>query len=186
MTTGATRSDLEELYRSYADELHAFLWRRAGQTGADLLGDVFVVALQRLNDLPAPHLRRAWLYGTARRLLLAQGRAAGRRTRAEVERSRLHDPLSGSAEEGSARAAAVRMALASLREIDRELIRLTEWEQLPVTEAAVVLGLRPGTARMRLLRARRALAGHDALVALLPPTSASADTLEVPKPQCAL
>jgi RNA polymerase sigma factor (sigma-70 family) len=179
---GATRADIEELYRRYADELHAFLWRRSGQAGADLLGDVFVVALQRLDDLPAPDLRRAWLYGTARRLLLAQGRTVGRRTRAEVERSRLQDPVPDDATTSDARIAAVQEALGSLREVDRELIRLTEWEQLSITDAAVVLGLRPGTARMRLLRARRALADHDALRTLLPERT---DALVVQKPVCA-
>ena len=59
-------------------------------------------------------------------------------------------------------------ALASLRETDRELIRLTEWERLSITEAAVVLGLRPGTARVRLHRARKTLAAHPALAARPP------------------
>jgi DNA-directed RNA polymerase specialized sigma24 family protein len=65
---------VEELYRRNAGELRGYLHRRAGQAGSDLLGEVFVVALQRLDDLPEPDLRRAWLFGTARRLLLAAER----------------------------------------------------------------------------------------------------------------
>ncbi|WP_369415034.1 RNA polymerase sigma factor [Nocardioides jiangxiensis] len=165
--SGATKADLAKLYELHAGELHGYLYRRAGQAGADLLGEVFVIALQRLADLPEPQLRRAWLFGTARRLLLAQHRTVARRSRAEDERARLlESSLEGTESDTGTRARAVHEALASLAETDRELIRLTEWEQLQTAEAAAVLGMRPGTARMRLLRARRALALHEALRAL--------------------
>jgi RNA polymerase sigma-70 factor (ECF subfamily) len=161
---GATKADVAELYELHAGELHGYLYRRAGQAGADLLGEVFVIALQRLADLPEPPLRRAWLFGTARRLLLAQHRTIARRARAEDERARLVEPTyEVAARDTAARDRIVHEALASLTETDRELIRLTEWEQLQVAEAAVVLGMRPGTARMRLPRARRALATNEAL-----------------------
>lgn len=167
MKPTATRADVEELYRLHAAELRGYLYRRAGQSGADLLGEVFVVALQRVDDLPEPDVRRAWLFGTARRLLLAAHREARHRYDAETERARVHESSAGPEDAGRARA--VREALASLREPDRELIRLTEWERLSIAEAAVVLGLRPGTARVRLHRARRALAAHSALQGLLEP-----------------
>lgn len=158
---------MEELYRRHAGELHGYLYRRAGPAGADLLGDVFVVVLQRLGDLPEPDLRRAWLFSTARRALLAAERTSRKRQQAENLRARFHEPTEvDSGVDRSDRARAVRDALASLREQDRELIRLTEWERLGITEAAMVLGLRPGTARVRLHRARRALAAHPSLEAL--------------------
>jgi len=132
----ASRADVEKLYERHAGELHGYLYRRAGQAGADLLGDVFVVALQRLADLPEPELRRAWLFGTARRLLLAHAPAGKRRSEAEEERARIQETSpTPPAAQSSARESAVREALDSLREQDRELIRLTEWEQLQVAEA---------------------------------------------------
>lgn len=164
MTQAASPADVAELYHRHAAELRGYLHRRAGQAGADLLGDVFVVALQRLSDLPEPDLRRAWLFGTARRLLLAQARKDWRRAAAEEERARVQEPSpEPSGDRSSERGSAVHEALASLREKDRELIRLTEWEQLQITEAALVLGMRPGTARMRLHRARRSMASHPVL-----------------------
>jgi RNA polymerase sigma-70 factor (ECF subfamily) len=170
----ASLEDVEELYRRHAGELCGYLYRRAGPAAVDLLGEVFVVALQRLGDLPDPDLRRAWLFSTARRLSLAAERGNRRRHHAETERAKFHEPTPASSEvEQSDRVQAVRDALASLREPDRELIRLTEWEQLEITEAAMVLGLRPGTARVRLHRARRALAAHPALQGLFEaPTNA--------------
>ena len=141
-----TRSDVEELYRRHAGELRGYLYRRAGESGADLLGDVFVVALQRVTDLPAPDLRRAWLFGTARRLLLSTERKTVQRQSAEAELARFGDRLQDVPREPDTdRVREVREALVSLSEPDRELIRLTEWEQLPITEAAAVLGLRSGT-----------------------------------------
>lgn len=171
----ASREDVAALFERHAGELRAYLHRRAGQAGADLLGDVFVVALQRLGDLPAPELRRAWLFGTARRLLLAQERTARRRGDAEGERARLHTSAADGSDgsDGSDgrpdRTRAVHEALASLKEVDRELVRLTAWERLSIADAATVLGLRPGTARVRLHRARRAIAGHPALRDLVVP-----------------
>jgi RNA polymerase sigma factor (sigma-70 family) len=175
----ASRKDVEELYRRHAGELHGYLYRRAGQVGADLLGDVFVVALQHLDDLPEPDLRRAWLFSTARRLLLSAERNTRKRHHAENQRARFPEPTAGNPEvDRSNRDRAVRDALASLRERDRELIRLTEWERLEISEAAMVLGLRPGTARVRLHRARRALAAHPALQGLFEaPTNPNPETL---------
>lgn len=158
MTPPATPADVEDLYRRHATELRAYLYRRAGDDGVDLLGDVFVIALRRCGELPEPRLRRAWLYGTARRLLLAHLRESGRRTLAEEQRVRLAGGTVVESDDNRSRA--VHRALASLKDSDRELILLTEWEQLPIVEVAAALGMRPGAARMRLYRARRALAEH--------------------------
>jgi len=179
VTSGpASRADVEALYRRHAGELRGYLYRRAGETGADLLEDVFVIAIKRVEELPAPDLHRAWLFGTARRLLLAADRETFQRQCAESERARLDGLTTETAQSGpSVRARAVRQALASLKEEDRELIRLTEWEQLTIIEAAMVLGIRSGTARVRLHRARRSLLAHPAFHDLFAP---AAKTLEAP------
>ncbi|HXQ00678.1 MAG TPA: sigma factor-like helix-turn-helix DNA-binding protein [Solirubrobacteraceae bacterium] len=48
-------------------------------------------------------------------------------------------------------------ALARLSDGDRELLLLIAWDGLSPAEAASALGLKPGTVRVRLLRARRRL-----------------------------
>jgi hypothetical protein len=48
----------------------------------------------------------------------------------------------------------VRVALETLKAIDRELILLVVWDELKPAEAGRVLGLRPAAARSRLHRAR--------------------------------
>ncbi len=52
---------------------------------------------------------------------------------------------------------ALAAALACLNDADRELLLLIAWEALSPAEAATVLGIKPATARVRLLRARRRL-----------------------------
>jgi RNA polymerase sigma factor (sigma-70 family) len=48
-------------------------------------------------------------------------------------------------------------ALRALPAAERDVLLLVAWEQLTPAEAAVVLGVPPGTARSRLHRARAAL-----------------------------
>ena len=158
-----TREGFEELFRRTASEVHAYLRRRVGADADDLLGDVFVIAWQRRRDLPEPRLHRAWLYGVARRLVLAHGRQLSHATDAAVRLARQDTAIPATDER---RAATVRDALATLAEVDRELITLTVWEGLGVAEAALALGMRPGAARVRLHRARKRLA-EDPTIAVL-------------------
>ena len=45
----------------------------------------------------------------------------------------------------------------ALTRVERQMVELTSLEQLTPIEAAVALGIRPSTARMRLNRARKKL-----------------------------
>ncbi|MBB6625719.1 sigma-70 family RNA polymerase sigma factor [Nocardioides sp. KIGAM211] len=164
-----TPEAFEELFRATAPEVLRYLRRRVGVEADDLLGEVFVIAWQRRGDLPAPELHRAWLFGVARRLVLAQVRrqAAVRHATRDLAR---RDEASGAAEHAPSpddRDAVVHRALAALPEQDRELLMLTVWEGLTVAEAAVSLDLRPGTARVRLHRARRRLADDPEVARLV-------------------
>ena len=72
---GITRSEFEQLYRAHAPEILGYLRRRgAGQDAEDVLAETFLVAWRRQHDLPKPDQRRAWLFGTTRKLLLVQQR----------------------------------------------------------------------------------------------------------------
>ncbi len=64
-------------------------------------------------------------------------------------------------------------ALSVLNERDRALIELVAVDGLSVTEAAAVLGVKPGTARVRLHRSRRLVQSQ------LPLPLESSSTLEV-------
>jgi RNA polymerase sigma-70 factor (ECF subfamily) len=158
------RALFEQLFRETRGPLLGYLTRRAvAEDAADLLAEVYLVAWRRRDDLPTGEERRLWLFGVARRLLAEHHRIAGRRAQAENE--------VGGGRPGDAgaddRDAAVRAALESLTDLDRELVALTLWEGLGPAEAARVVGITPGTARVRLHRARARLARHPRLRALL-------------------
>ena len=155
-----TAEEFEELYRATAPQLFAYIRRRGVADPEDLAAEVYAIAWRRRIDLPAPFLRRAWLFGTARKLLLSEARRSGR----ELECLN-HIAAQPETEAGENRRleAAVAAALGRLRPKARELILLAEWEQLTPAEVAVVLGIRPGAARVRLHRARLALAADPDL-----------------------
>ncbi|AIY20033.2 sigma-70 family RNA polymerase sigma factor [Pimelobacter simplex] len=159
-----TAGEFEELYRATAPELFGYVRRRTTADAEDVVAEVFTTAWRRRGDLPAPMLRRAWLYGVARRLLLAEARRQGREDATVTELA--SRPEQAPADAGEARRQAVRAALDRLSPAEREVLLLVEWERLTPAELAVTLGVRPGTARVRLHRARRALAADPELDAL--------------------
>lgn len=158
-------ADFERLYRDTAPELFAYLRRRGAVDPEDLVAETYAIAWRRRSDLPAPMLRRAWLYGTARRLLLAHARHQGREEEALGRLARADQVASPASGRGLEEAVAA--ALSRLSSDDRELIMLVEWEQLTAAEVAIAFGIRPGTARVRLHRARQALAADPDMQALV-------------------
>jgi RNA polymerase sigma-70 factor (ECF subfamily) len=157
-------ASFEELYRRTSTDILAYLVRRARsrEDAADLLAEVFLVAWRRRHAIPSQPNDRLWLFGIARRQLLAHHRLETRRHAiADQLRAQLKTtpPLERSTTAGQANkiGSAVHEALARIAEIDRELLTLTVWDGLTSTEAAKILGLRPGTARVRLHRARHQL-----------------------------
>ena len=155
----------EALFRCTRAPLLAYLTRRAeAHDAADLLAEVYLVAWRRRADLPAGDEQRLWLFGVARRLLAEHHRTAGRWTTV----AELPEEERGAAVAvDDQRAAAVRRALEELSDLDRELVTLTSWEGLNPADAARVVGITAGTARVRLHRARARLARHPALRELL-------------------
>lgn len=157
--------EFEALFRTTREALLGYLMRRtSAEDAADLLAEVYLVAWRRRADLPAGEERRLWLFGAARRLLAEHVRVAIKRTDAESEGAVSTESV---ATDQDQRGEIVRRALASLGPLDRELVTLTTWEGLGPADAARVVGLTPGTARVRLHRARARLARHPALQGLL-------------------
>ncbi|MET8278744.1 sigma-70 family RNA polymerase sigma factor [Micromonospora sp. NPDC005174] len=133
--------------------------RRLGDSdaSAELAQEVFVVAWRRRGEVPDRSL--PWLYGVARRLLANQWRS--RRAApdvlpiADADLTQVADPSRADTTVGIAD---IRAALATLNDLDQEVLRLVGWEELTVSEAAQVLGCTRATAAVRLHRARRRLA----------------------------
>lgn len=160
-------AEFEELYAATARDVLAYVRRRSGGDAEDVVAEVYAVAWRRRADLPGPALRRAWLFGVARTLLKAEQRRRARELGLVGELADDPEPTVPVPAEGGRAAKIVAGALERLAPNDREVLRLAAWEGLTSPELAVALGIRPGTARVRLHRARRTLAEDPEIQALV-------------------
>ena len=163
----------ERLWAAHSDAVWAYAARRVGPDRApDVVHETFLVAWRRLDDVPAS--AAPWLIGVARNTILHERRGAARRAQLDERLAGLAAPSHEAAEtDGELLRAARQLPLA-----DRELLALLAWDGLTVAEAAVVLGWRPVTARVRLHRARARLA---ALLADPGPDAAPARSVPAPE-----
>lgn len=175
----------EDFYRAHVEAVEQFIARRVDDPylAADLTADVFLAAVDAAASYrPERGVPAAWLFGVARNVVAAEHRRAvrERRANAQVEGRRLLDEndLERMQQriDAAAQARAVFGAVARLPDGERAVLELVALDDLSVTEAAVVLGLRTVTARVRLHRARAALrrqiVDHDS-VAISHPMEAS-------------
>jgi RNA polymerase sigma-70 factor, ECF subfamily len=155
-TPDARRQRFEALAGEVLLPLQRYLRRRT-EDADDVLSEVLLVLWRRLEDVPDEAL--PWAYGVARGCLANHRRSAQRRLKL-VRRLATERVVEASDDTDLAE------ALACLREDDREVLRLWAWEQLPPREIAVVLGITPNAASIRLHRAtkklRHQLVGKDA------------------------
>ncbi len=138
----------EEIYAAHRGAVESYVRRRASaEVVDDVVADVFVVCLRRIEDVP--HSPLPWLYGVARKTLANERRRRARIAPVETAVARDPEPLGDSA---------LAAAFAQLGERDREVLRLVAWEGLSLGEAATVLGCSQVAARVRYHRARARLA----------------------------
>ncbi|HEY8548087.1 MAG TPA: sigma-70 family RNA polymerase sigma factor [Acidimicrobiales bacterium] len=122
----------------------------------DVVAETFLVAWRRLADVPADD-PLPWLLAVARNA--ARNELRGRRRyEGLLGRVPVALPTPPPADPPDHDLADVRAALDALDEADRELLLLVAWDDLTPAQAARVLGCTPGTARVRLHRARRRFA----------------------------
>jgi RNA polymerase sigma factor (sigma-70 family) len=157
---------LESFYRAHVEEVERFIARRVGDPhlAADLTAEVFIAAI---GAAPRYDERRgapqSWLFGVARNTVAAEHRRSarertmlskiqGRALLDEDDLERVQERIDASRE-----ARTLYGSIAELPRTERAILELVVLDGLRVTEAAAVLGLRPGTARVRLHRARTSI-----------------------------
>lgn len=140
----------------------AYCRRRADPSDVDdLTAEVFLVAWNKIEQIPTGDAALLWLYGVAFRVVNRRWRTSARGGRAMERLKMVVDVASVSTPDAvvvqgeeyrTALRAAARLALA-----DQEILRLTLWEELSHVDAAEVLGIEVGAVRQRAHRARRRL-----------------------------
>jgi RNA polymerase sigma factor (sigma-70 family) len=153
----------EDFYRAHLGLVHRFVARRVADPhlAADLVAEVFLAAIDGAAGYrPDRGSPAGWLTGVARNVVAAEFRrqAKDREASRRLSGRRLldADALGRLEERIDAERETRRLydALASLPRRDRALMELVAVDGLSVTEAAAVLGVKPGTARVRLHRSR--------------------------------
>lgn len=157
MRAAGQEGGFEALYARFADPVYRYAVRRTDNTAdaEDVLAETFAVCWRRLGDVPSGK-ELPWLYGVARRVLANQRRAYGRmaalRTRLQSEPAAEAGPPAGQS--------GALAALERLSEADKEVLRLSLWEELTPSEIAVALDISENAVYIRLHRARQRFAAQ--------------------------
>jgi len=149
----------EQLYRLHAGRVYALCLRMAGDAveARRLTQDVFVRVWERLRLYRAESAFSTWLHRLAVNVVLADRRAAGRRTR------RVVTATDAPAHDGPARQAwspeqlDLERAIAGLPPGARAVFVLYDVEGYGHEEIAALTGIAVGTSKAQLHRARRLL-----------------------------
>ncbi len=156
-TQPSAQAAAELLVRAHADDIWRYIRRRVAtnEDADDLAADVFSVAWRRAaHELPTEE-QRLWLFGVARRIVAAHGRAAHRRSGLLTRLAPTATPIQPP---DLAERDALARALAQLPERDREVLLLRAWDGLSVGEIATLLQVTPNAVSVRLSKTRRRLA----------------------------
>lgn len=163
---------IELAFEEHASALFGYFARRLEQPheAADLLSETFLVAWRRRRDIKAMTFEmRPWLFGVARKVLSQHRRQNHRRHRlvkATRETVALIERTDSPDSPGAEVRYEVRRAIASLNEMDQEIVKMVYWDGLSQNEVATILKLKPSSVRSRVSRARSVLRHQLAHVAL--------------------
>ena len=144
-----TDLDFDQLYDRHVLEVYRYIARRhIGNDAQDLTGDVFLIAFQKLNSIPAGS-ELPWLYRTAWNVL--------------ANAHRKNDPIPANFDLTEIEPDCADVVITNdqlnrswqkLPQKDREVLRLVAWEGLSGKELATTLGISEGGAGAALSRAR--------------------------------
>ena len=158
----AAKASFEHVYEAHHEAVLGYCARRARRIDAwDAAAEVFAIAWRRASDIPSGDETLPWLLGVAYRVLSNQRRSENRRRRLAVRAAHTASDSPPSPDAQLVRneeEAEVIAALLRLRPLDREVIQLTLWEELPRDHIANVLGVSRQTLDQRVSRAKKRLA----------------------------
>ncbi|NND01263.1 MAG: sigma-70 family RNA polymerase sigma factor [Acidimicrobiia bacterium] len=154
--------EFRQVYDTYVGPMRDYCFRRLPASDAnDALAEVFVAVWRKIEDMPDEPERKLWLYGVARNSVRNTLRSFRRRVRLNGKVSGLRPEVSPGPEAVIVRhyeQEALLSALAELRPMDQEVLRLRAWEELSAAEIAEVMDLSVRAVETRLSRARQKLA----------------------------
>ena len=163
---GGDTGALEELIARYKDRLYAYLFRLARDRDAadDLLQEVFIKMIKKLDSYDEREKFSAWLFTVAHHAVMDHFRSGSRRREESLDAADENSvPLSetlASGEPGpdevldtAQRAADLQIAFNRLSPDQREIFLMRHYSGLSFKEIADILGVPIGTVLARMSRA---------------------------------
>ncbi|HXI57145.1 MAG TPA: sigma-70 family RNA polymerase sigma factor [Polyangia bacterium] len=159
-------SEMETFYRTYRPKVFQYAMRLVASPSEadDLVQEVFLLLQTRQSEWRGIANVNAWLakvtLNVARHQWRARKRAARRDTAwgSDAVPTRVPTPLERLEAKRGLRQ--LEKAIESLRPLYRSVYWLTEVNELPAAEVAVLVGVPPQTVRVQRLRARRQVCQH--------------------------
>ncbi|MGW6486188.1 RNA polymerase sigma factor [Streptomyces sp. NPDC055056] len=160
METNTDEQRFTRLYHQHHTAVTRYVLRRVSPDEVtDVVAEVFLTAWRRLDEIP-PAKVLPWLYGVARRTLANNRRSQQRRgTLVEMLEAQPQREVRDYADTVVSDMSLAR-AFGHLSDEDKEVLRLTIWEELPARQAAQVVGCTTAAFHVRLHRARTRLRKH--------------------------
>lgn len=151
-----------EIYESHRDAMWSYCVRRVNRSEVeDAVSEVFIVTWRRIDRIPVEAEVLPWLYGIARNVVRNVNRSSNRRLNLHSKIRSLDQPDVASADVQVIRNEAdaeLLGAVARLTALERELLRLRTWEELSISDIALVVGKSTRSVESKLARTRRKLA----------------------------
>ena len=151
-----------ELYERFYRQVYAYCSRRTSADQVDdVVAEVFLIAWRKIDLVPRGSEVLPWLYGVAYRVLANHWRSTSRRRKLSRKLSSIGYETPTPPHEVTVvghESRQVLAALESLKPIDREVLLLAAWEELPQADIAVVLHISVEAVRQRLYKAKKNLA----------------------------
>jgi len=151
----------EALYRAHSLAVLGYCARRTSREDAkDAAAEVFMVALRRIDDVPAGDRAVPWLYTVAKNVINNRNRSSRRRLRLVAKVADETDQTVPGPESQVVRHSEYERLIAALEKLsdkDREILRLVEWEGLSREEVAEMFFISRAAIDQRISRAYKRL-----------------------------
>ena len=152
----------QSMYTTHRNAVWSYVLRRTARDSVDdAVAEVFTVAWRKIGRSPAQDEQLPWLYGTSKNVVRNTNRSTTRRQRLWKRASAIPPADLPGADVQVVRnlqESELLAAVAKLRPVDRELLRLRTWEELPIKDIAIAIGMSPKAVESRLVRIRKNLA----------------------------
>ncbi len=155
------QSRFAAVYQANVRLIYAYFLRRLSPDLADdAVAETFLAVWRRIDDLPSGDGELAWIYGVAYKVLGNQRRSQFRSRRLAQRLSGLRVTQVVAVEDQIVKGQEidrVHQAAARLRDVDREILRMSLWEELPYADIAKILNTTTEAVKQRAYQARRKL-----------------------------